>query len=54
MFNADVVGMDCCVMGVDGTVRNLVMVETSLGGRFDDNTPEKMVMVVDGTVNDLV
>lgn len=24
LFNADMVGMDCCVMVVDGTVRNLV------------------------------
>lgn len=54
LFNADVVVMDCCVMGIDGTVRNIVWVETSLGDRFDDNIPVKMVMVVDGTVNDLV
>lgn len=51
-FNADMVGMDCCVMVVDGTVRNLVWVETLLGGRFDDNMLEKMV--VDGTVKNLV
>lgn len=53
MFNATVVvGMDCSVLVADGTLKNLVEVELSLGGRFDDNLVEKMV--VDGTVKYLV
>lgn len=52
LFSAEVVIMDCCVMVVDGTVKNLVLVETSLDGRFDDNMLERMV--VDDTVKNLV
>lgn len=38
-------------MVIDGTVKNLVQVETSLDSRLDDNMLEKMA--VDGTVKNL-
>lgn len=53
-FNVEVAGMDCSVIVANGTVEHLVQVDLSLGGRFDDNMPEKMVMVVDGTIEVVV